>query len=541
MKKSRVMLSFLAAMVLSLAMTVTVFAQGTTVTILHTNDIHGRFIFTPPGGAQIGIDTIASIRDSIENVVLVDAGDTFHGLPFVNLNRGLDAVELMNLAGFDFFTPGNHDFNFGQDRLLELEEAAEFGFISANIFNDEMELLFDATFIIEIDGVRLGFFGLSHPDTPTLTNPVNVEGLYFADPVEAARIAVEALQEAEVDVIIALAHLGSGARSEYRVDGWGITVAEGVPGIDLLIDGHSHSLHDGGLQIGDALLVQAGDHLRQLGRVDITVYEGEILSMVSTYITRDYAHENFEANPEIYALIEEIRERQEEELSVVIAYLEEQLYVEYIRVEEMPIGNLVADALRWGTGADIALANGGGIRDILPAGEVTIGHVYTVLPFGNNGVTLEITPALLREILEHGIHQMPASNGRFPQVSGMTFIYNVLAPEGNRILEITVAGQPLDLDDDETTLIIATNNFLAAGGDGYAIFAELEIIGEFGTLDELLIAYLQYADLSGLAVEGRIVEVTEPLVEAEYADEDDEEDVEDEDDAEEDVEAEEAA
>jgi len=520
MKRARLLLSLLMATVLSLVLTVTVFAE-TTITILHTNDVHGRF---EPSNTSLGIDTLSAIRAATENVILVDTGDTFHGLPFVNLNRGMDAVEMMNMAGYALFTPGNHDFNFGLDRLLELEAAADFGFISANVFRGD-QLVFDATRIIEIDGVRLGFFGLAHPNTGTLTNPTNVVGITFGDPVEAARNAVAELQAQEVDVIIALAHLGSGARNEYRIDGYGIHLAEEVDGIDIIIDGHSHTLHEGGVLIGNALLVQSGDHLRNVGRVDVTVYEGEIVSLEASTISREYALANFEPDAEIVSFIADVRERQQAELSVVVAYLEEQLEDDNIRLEEMPLGNLVADALRWGTGAEVALANGGGIRDVLPAGEITIGHIYAVLPFGNNGVTLEITYAQLREVLEHAIHQMPASNGRFPQVSGMSFMYDVEAPEGDRILYITVNGRTLDLDDNTSTLIIATNNFIAAGGDGYTTFLALTILGEFGTLDELLIEYLAVADLSELGVEGRIVQVAgvpdaiQPRIEVEATEE----------------------
>ncbi|MCL1787318.1 MAG: bifunctional metallophosphatase/5'-nucleotidase [Defluviitaleaceae bacterium] len=512
LKKAKVALLFV--LVLLLAAT-PVFANGDydeydaqdtqepTVTIFHTNDVHGRFL---PSNTAMGIATIATIYAETPNALLVDAGDTIHGLPFATINRGMDIVELMNAAGYDLFVPGNHDFNFGTDRLLELEAVADFDFIAANVIRDG-ELLFDDIAIREINGITLGFFGLAHPNTPVLTNPTNVVGVSFTDPIEAARDAVERLQGMDVDVIIALAHLGSGARNEYRVDGYAVAVAEAVAGIDLIIDGHSHSLHENGLLVGDTLIVQAGDHGNNLGRVDIFAIDGEI-TINASQITRDEAVENFDADEDIQALIEEIQARQAEEMDVVVAYLPEQLDNEFIRSQEMPLGNLIADAIRWQTGTDIAFTNGGGIRDILPAGDVTKGDIISVLPFGNYVVTLEITPAILAAAMENAVSALPGG-GRFPQVSGFSFAFNPEAEAGERLVSITLNGEDLDLTDDTTTFTIATNNFIAAGGDAFEMFVDLPILLEFGNLDEVLIAYIPEADLEGLAVEGRIVEVAE--------------------------------
>ena len=473
-----------------------------TVTIFHTNDVHGRFL---PSNTAIGIDTIAAIRNHYApNAILVDAGDTFHGLPFATLNRGLDIVELMNAAGYSVFTPGNHDFNFGTDRLLELEAAANFDFISANVYRDG-ELLFDDIVLREINGVTIGFFGLAHPSTAYLTNPNNVAGVSFANPIEAAERSVALLQEMDVDIIVALAHLGSGARSDYRIDGYAIAVAEAVPGIDIIIDGHSHNLHEGGLLVGDTFIVQAGDHGRYLGRIDIIMYEGEVQSIVASAISQEYAIENFEPNAYIQTLIEDIQARQSEIMDVVVGYLPATLYVDYIRSQEMPIGNLIADAVRFAAGTEIAFTNGGGIRDILPAGDITKGNIVSVLPFGNYIVTLEVTPAILAAALENGVSALPGG-GRFPQVSGFSFVFNPDAEEGYRVLAIYVDGQSLDLTDETTTFTLATNNFIAAGGDAFTMFADLPILMELGNLDEILIAYIPYADLENLSVEGRIVE-----------------------------------
>jgi len=469
--------------------------EATRVTILHTNDIHGRFV---ESSSAMGIDLIAAIYYQWENAILVDAGDTFHGVPFVNFNQGENAAELMNLAGYSLFTPGNHDFNFGYRRLLELEGMADFGFISANIYRGG-ELLFDAYSLVEVGGLTLGFFGLAYPGTPQVTHPDNVAGLYFSDPVEAAQEAVEALLAHEVDVIIALAHLG--------IDGanWTTALAQQVEGLDLIIDGHSHTLLPEGQLINGILVAQAGDHMRNLGVVEIELTDGE-LSLTASIISQEYALENFEAKAEVTAVIEEMSVALDLVLDEVVAYSPVAFSGDrdYIRSQEMPLGNLIADSMRWATDADFALANSGGIRDDLPAGDITKGDIITVLAFFNYAVVIQITPAELRAALENGVSNMPG-NGRFPQISGFSFVFDQGLEEGSRIISISVDGVELDLEDNSTVFYLAINDFMAAGGDGYTIFEDLPRVSEAGSQDELLIAYLAVADISELDIEGRII------------------------------------
>jgi len=471
------------------------------VTILHTNDIHGRFV---QSSTSIGIDTVAAILAGWENAVLVDAGDTFHGVPFVNFEQGANAVELMNLAGYSVFTPGNHDFNFGIDRLLELEDEADFAFVSANITRGGAPV-FDAYTIIEVDGFSLGFFGLATPDTPTVTHPDNVAGLTFGDPVPAARAAVAALQAHEVDVIIAVAHLG--------VDGEvppSVRVAEEVEGIHLIIDGHSHTLLEEGKIVGDVLIAQTGGHLRQLGAVEIVFSsEGELLYMDAFVIDHETALDSFEPVAAITAAAEAMSAEIDEILGEVVAY--SPVYFDgdrdYLRNMEMPLGNLAADSMRWATDADLALTNSGGLRVSIEAGDVTMYDIIAVMPFFNFVVVAEITPAELLEALENGVSNMPG-NGRFPQISGFAFTFDPEAEEGSRVQSITVDGEELDLEDTTTTFTIAINDFIQAGGDGFSVFQDLPRVMDADTQAEVLIAYMAVADLSAIEVEGRITEVT---------------------------------
>jgi 2',3'-cyclic-nucleotide 2'-phosphodiesterase (5'-nucleotidase family)/LysM repeat protein len=488
------------------------------ITIFHTNDTHGRFIST--GAGIVGIDAVAYVYAATQNALLVDAGDTIHGLPFATLNRGLDPINVMNMAGYSLMAPGNHEFNYGYQRLLELAEIAEFEILSANITRNG-QLLFAPTAIKEIDGVKIGFFGLSHPHTVILTNPANVTGLDFINVFRAAEAAVAELQEAGVDIIVALAHLGSGMRGEYRVDGLAFELAENVPGIDLIIDGHSHSAHANGLMANGVLIAQAGGNGSHLGRVDITFANGEILDMTAQVMNRAYILEAYDleqrqvpilgnANANILAgtlgdYLIEILNEQAVELGVVVGAIPVTLEVGDIRAAEMPMGNLIANAMLWTTNATVALQNGGGIRAVLNAGEITQGDIIGVLPFGNYVVTVEMTAAQIWAWLERSLGALSgdAPSGAFLQVAGINFTYNPAAPFGERVLTATVNNQAITRTG-TGTFLVATNSFLAGGGDGYP---EVPIIEEFMNLDEILIAYLRQANVVIPGMENRIVPV----------------------------------
>jgi 2',3'-cyclic-nucleotide 2'-phosphodiesterase (5'-nucleotidase family) len=524
----------------------TVALADTTVTIFHTNDMHGRFVST--GANIVGMDAIAAMYAATDNAILVDAGDTIHGLPFVNLSRGLDAVELMSAAGYRLMAPGNHEFNFGYARLLELAALADFEVISANAFRGG-QLLFAPTSIVEIDGVTIGFIGLSNPNTGILTNANNVRGITFGDFVVAAEQGVAELQAAGVDFIVALAHLGSGVRDEFRIDGFAFELAEAVSGIDIIVDGHSHTRHVEGLLHNDVLIVQAGGNAAFLGRVDITVADGEIVDITATTLNRADIVEELgleqETRPmfgltasilvgEFGDLLRDLMDEQEAYLGVVVAQLPEALGVENIRAEEMPAGNLVADAMLWATNADIALQNGGGLRAPgLPLGDVTVGSLYTFLPFGSIVVTVELTSAQIWAMLNHSLGALTGDipSGGFLQVAGISFTFNPDAPFGARVTSATVGGVELDPQGTARFMValpsfVATEQQPGVGGDGFPLPVGVEWVEEFQTLDEVLVDFLNSDAFAVPVVEGRIAVAVaaeyvaeEPAVEEPVADE----------------------
>jgi len=492
---------------------------STTITIVHTNDMHGRLF---QSSSAIGLDTVAAIREATPNSILVDAGDTIHGLPFVTFNQGVNAIRLMNAAGYNFFTAGNHDFNFGAARLVELEGYAEFEFLATNL-RRELEpsiitsewtagSVFGNLAIKEIDGVTVGFFGLVYPNTPSVTGPAGVVGLRFLNPVETARIAVEMLQAADVDVIVAISHLGLDG------DGWAMEVARENPAIDVIIDGHSHSVLEAGYRVNDVLIAQAGGHGAFVGMVEIVVYEGEVLSTTASLIDRA-ASEAFTPVAEVTVLIEEMQDALGEVLNEVVAYSPITLFGDdpehrpALRSSEVPIGNLIADAKRWAMDADLAIVNSGGIRYHIHAGDVTKGDIITVLAFFNYAVVVEITAAQLWEAMEIGVSAL--GHGRFPQVSGFSYVFDSNADAGNRITSITVNGTNLNRNDTTTTFSLVINDFTAVGGDDFTTFVGLPVLREGGTIDELLIEYMATFDISNTRIEGRIInapaEETRPL------------------------------
>ncbi|MCL2202762.1 MAG: 5'-nucleotidase C-terminal domain-containing protein [Defluviitaleaceae bacterium] len=473
-----------------------------TIRILHTNDVHGRFIGTEPGARTptIGIDRIAAIYAATVNAILVDAGDAITGMPFVTLTQGINAINLMNAAGYRLMVTGNHEYNYGIDRLLELENYADFAFLAANVaWRATGELVFDAYEIIEIDGVRVGFFGLATPETPIRTHPNNVVDLTFGDPIAAARLAVSTLQTAGAEVIVAITHLGLDGNAV-------IDVAEAVAGIHVIIDGHCHTELPTGRRVGDVLIAQTGEHGANLGVVEIVVSNAGV-SATASLITHEMAQE-FAPDPAVSALIEEMNAALNPILDRVVGYNPVFLSGDraLVRVQEAALGNVVADALRWDVDADLAMMNSGGIRASLPAGDITKRDVLTVLEFPNYTVKMEITAAQLWQAMEIAVGGSggDAQPGQFPQISGFSFVYDVTAPVGSRVEGVRVGGRALNRNDHTTTFSFAVPDFLANGGDGFALFMDLPVLAEGILMADLFIAYLAEGHISGAAVEGRI-------------------------------------
>ncbi len=484
----RKILTVTLTLIMVLSLSVMVMAEEVNFRIYHTNDTHARVVEDGYAG-NLGFAKVKSLIDQgekeVENVLYLDAGDTLHGQVIANINQGEAIAHLMNVMGLDAQTLGNHDFNYGQNQLKKLDTIASYPFLAANLKNaDGTDSKLAENYLIkEMDGVKVGIFGLASPETAYKTHPKNVEGLVFASPVEVARDMVAELEN-KVDVIIGLTHLGLSAGTEYT----SARVAQEVAGIDIIIDGHSHDALENGRMVNGTLIAMAGEYDKNLGVVEFTVENGQLTNKSARLITKEMAAD-VEADPVIAKVINSISSANEQITSQVVGETAVELNGarEDVRTGETNLGSMIADAIKEKLAADLAITNGGGIRASIDQGKVTKGEVITVLPFGNTAMSIRINGETLVAALEHAVSKYPAHEGLFPQVSGVKFTFNPEQPVGERVVKVTVNGEPVEMDQE---YVVATNDFMAAGGDGYTMFASAPIVTEAGGLEEIVMEYI---------------------------------------------------
>ncbi len=499
-KRTFKVLSILVAFLFVLSLTFTAFAadvppavgedlEGYKI-ILHVNDVHGHV------DDNMGYSSLKALKDQYmdagASVIVLDAGDTFHGLPIATMNQGGDIVTITNIVGFDAMAPGNHDFNYGTDRLIELGGELGYPVLAANVTKDG-EPIFEDHLIIDKGGVKYGIFGLATPETAFKTSPKNVEGVTFEDPVEAAKTEVAHLEEEGVDYIIALSHLGVDRASEVTSD----MLSAAVPEIDIIVDGHSHTamadgeVADGSIELvpHDGLIASTGAYIQNIGVISIAP-DGEISAGLL-----DAGEENPDAYLEKDAYVDETIEGIKAELAPSLTEVVATTNVlldgerENVRAKETNLGDVAADAVRVAGDADFAIINGGGIRASIQEGDITREDVITVFPFGNFLVVKEMPGSAIIELMEHGLSFYPEEAGAFPQISGMTFTFNPDNPAGSRVMAASLEenGQPITSD---TMYTVATNDFMAIGGDDYTTFLDYPDLRYGDSFDVILTDYL---------------------------------------------------
>ena len=483
--------------------------------IFHTNDMHARVQHGDDNGESIGLAGLAAAVKAVKAknpaTLWLDAGDTFHGMPMITISRGENLVPLLNAAGLDAITAGNHDFNYGSAQLEKLAKGLKFPLLDANVVRkSNHKNIFKAYKIFKLDGIKVGVFGLSTPETAFKTNPKNVTTVEFLNPVDVSREMIKKLRS-KCDVLIAVMHMGVDASSEFTSE----RIARETDGIDLIVDGHSHTALTEGLRIKNTLIVQTGWHEYRLGRATLDVENHKIISKKAELLDADAVKAlNPVPDKQVLTLLADANSKAQKLLEAVVAHSDKELSSNrlLVRRNESELGNLAADAFRWAAKSDIAIVNGGGIRADLPAGDVKKSDTMAIFPFGNTLRIAEIKGATIRQMLEHSVEYYPASFGGFLDVSGMTFSYDPSKPQKNRVAEILVAGQPLDED---KTYTIALVDFQTEGGDDYTMLKGLKIIGELGTCDEILADYLNQVGMKNYAV-GRITRLKEvPIPDAE--------------------------
>ena len=541
----RKFLSVLLAMAMVLSLTVTGFAIEDTATtrepevmteeatmagktvILHTNDVHG---------AIAGYAYITALKADYEakgaEVILVDAGDYSQGTSYVSVTKGLDAIEMMNAAGYDVVTLGNHEFDYGYTQLKDNMTKAKFKVLCADVFNADGTPIFDANYTYTTkSGVKVGFFGMETPETQTKANPTKIKGLTFATNdafTKAAADQVEALKDA--DVVICLAHLGvDGESKPYR----STDLYAAVKGIDFIIDGHSHTVMTKG-ENGEPIQ-STGTAFANIGVIVIDDATKKIESNSLFEIKEDTAKD-----ATVAAAAQKIIDRIDKEYGAVFAKSEVVLNGAKApngnRDSETNNGDLITDAMVWKILQDkesltvdadhvVAVTNGGGIRKAINPGDVTKKNINEVLPFGNTVVTIYITGAELLEALEASTYCTPDAIGGFPQVSGINYtISTAVAYDANaetypastyygpksinRVTINSINGKEFKADD---TYAVITNDFCGGGGDTYYAFAAATAKFDTGIpLDEVVMEYIT-AELKGVigkqyaAPQGRIL------------------------------------
>ncbi len=428
--------------------------------LLYINDFHG---FAEPGrpyGADVRMGgaawlaaKVAFLRKEKPSLFLA-AGDVLQGDNWTNLSQGQASVQLLNLMGLDALVVGNHEFDFGSDTLVKRISEARFPVLGANV---EGLAALKPYVIRDVGGARVAILGVVSEETPFATHPKNVAGLTFRPVVETvARYLPE--MRSKADIIVVLSHLG------YAADR---ALADRMPGIDVIVGGHSHTRVDVPSRVGNTVIVQAWEHGKALGVLDVTI-EGRNVTAIEGRL-EEIRPDMGEPDPAVLSLVGKYREEADAVLEGRAGETDVDLNGADVRRRETNLGNLVADIMREVSGADAAIINGGGIRASIPKGPILVKNVYTVLPFNNYIVAIRVSGKGIRQALEHGVSGVETGAGAFPQVSGLSFVYDVTAPPGSRVGEIKVGGRPLDPGREYT---VATNDFLAAGGDGYKSFGE---------------------------------------------------------------------
>ncbi|GAB4122856.1 MAG: 5'-nucleotidase C-terminal domain-containing protein [Roseiflexaceae bacterium] len=505
-------------------------AETYQIRILHTNDHHARIEpvtgGTPVAPIHAGVSRRKTLIDALrkdaasddQNLILVDAGDVFQGTLYFNQYRGLADLEFYNVLEYDAVAVGNHEFDIGQQALADFISRAKFPVLSANIKTDSSSPLngkITPWFVKWVGGQPIGIIGVTTEETAILSNPG--AGVTFTSAVDAVKLGVADLRSRGVNKIIVLSHLGITADRE---------LGRAVDGIQAIIGGHSHTPmgpmvarpssaqpypevvpSPSGKPVVVATDWEWGRWLGDLtlgfdANGDLTrVVAGQPMEVAAS-IDPDQGFENRIAV--FRAPIDALRKTPVGETKTLLNGARAD-----VRSKETNLGNLIADSTLAKTraaGAQIAIVNGGGVRTSIQAGTITLGNVLEVLPFGNTMVVMTVTGAQVKEALENGVSQVEQAAGRFPQVGGMRYTFDPKAAVGSRVSAVEVLnGSSYTPISDTASYRLVVNNFIATGGDGYAVLNKGTNRIETGFLDsDVLAEYIRANSPIDAKVEGRI-------------------------------------
>ena len=526
------LLALVLTFALALAFVPAAFAEGEVeagdIVILYTNDVHCSVEQEAADDGTVsnmGYAGVAAYKADMKaitsNVALVDCGDAIQGEAIGTLSTGRYLIDIMNEIGYDYAVYGNHEFDYGMSRIQELTAEASFKYLSCNfmdIKSDPAKNVLDAYAIRDFGDKKVAFIGISTPESITKSTPAyfqDEDGNYIygfcsggngQELYDAVQAAVDAAKAEGVDYVVAIAHLGIDTQSSPWTSR---EVIANTTGIDVVLDGHSHSTIAGetvkNKDDEDVILSSTGDKLRNLGRL---VIKADGTMATSLIAAKDYTEQD-EATTKY---IQEIVGQFEALLNEVIAKTDVDLVINdpetgdrMVRNRETNLGDLCADAYRTLLDADIAFVNGGGIRASIPAGDITYGQIIAVHPFGNMACSIEVTGQQILDALELGCASTPGESGGFLQVSGLTYEIHTYIPSGvqldenkvfqgvegeRRVKNVKVGGVPIDVN---KTYVLASHNYmLKAGGDGFSMFKGAKVLRDEVMIDnQVLINYIQ--------------------------------------------------
>ncbi len=497
------------------------------LTIMHTNDVHGHHEpqRNGDGGAARQATVVNQIRAEVDNHLLLDGGDRFTGTLFHVQYRGQDSVQIMNAIGYDAMALGNHEFDDGSEVLASFVQGLNFPALSANTDFSEDPLLaglIEPSVILDVGGEPIGIIGLTTPETAILAKPSEFLVFHY-DLINVTQEQVDILTAQGVNKIILVTHIGYGADLE---------VAQGVSGVDVVVGGHTNTFLSNAYSgaIGEyptvvesasgepVLVVQASTKTVYLGRLDVEFdadglvsdWDGDAI-LLSRYISPDPDLSDLIAG--LAEPIAELAAKPVGETAMALTGTSPRL----CRIGECLLGNVISDAVLEDTGVDIVFQNGGGIRADIDEGEVTLGEVLNVLPFGNLISTFELSGADVIAVLENSVSRIQldennnpvvdGASGRFMQVAGLRYSFDATQEVGSRIVSADVMqdGEYVAVDA-EAIYSVATNDFVRAGGDGYSVLAENAInpYDQGRPLDQVVADYIAANSPISAMMEGRI-------------------------------------
>ncbi|MDA0368031.1 MAG: 5'-nucleotidase C-terminal domain-containing protein [Proteobacteria bacterium] len=476
------------------------YAQSAKLTFLHINDVYEISPRRGIGGLAELMTLLRQERAQAENHITTLGGDLVSPSVMSGLTKGKQMIALMNAIGVDYAGLGNHEFDFGDDLLKQRLSESKFSWLATNTLENGKPFGgMAATAVRDIGEFKVGFFSVLTPETTHLSSPGSA--ITFAPVEDAAKQAIATLKEQGAHFIVALTHLDL---AQDRA------LARALGDIDIILGGHDHDpimIYE-----GSTLILKAGTDAHFLAVADVTLIKGESRGTVTYSFQPEWrlrTTAGVQPDPEVAALTGKYNAELDAELSIPVgkAGVELDSRRASVRTRETTMGNLIADAMRASVTADIALTNGGGIRGdrTYDAGStLTRKDVLTELPFGNVTVVLELKGSDLLAALENGVSRIEDTAGRFPQVSGVRFSFDSTKPAGSRVSDVNVGGQALDAN---KLYRVATNDFIAGGGDGFDALTAGRVIVDAAGATLIATMVMDYISANGTVtpkVDGRI-------------------------------------